>query len=264
MKDFFGRELSYARISVTDRCNYRCRYCMPEDGIKWIPHDRILSYEEIFFLIGILCDLGVEKIRFTGGEPLIRKGMIRFLEKVAASFPGLRIALTTNGSTLAQYAPSLARMGLECVNVSLDTLDAEKFSVMTRGASLEPVLDGIDALTSLVSQTETEVKIKIKINSVLIRGFNDDSMIEQLADFAFKKGILLRFIEFMPFHSSLWSAEMFTPFPEALARLPGCAGRWTKDQTGAESPAGPARYYVNTATGQRIGVISAVSGHFCG
>ena len=262
MIDFFGRELNYARISVTDRCNYRCRYCMPEEGVEWIPHDKILSYEDILFLVGILCCFGVKKIRFTGGEPLIRKGMVSFLEEVTASFPGLQIALTTNGSTLMRDSPLLARMGLKSINISLDTLHSEKFSTMTRGATLQSVLDGIDTLISLVSRSKTEVKM----NSVLIRGFNDDDMIEQLTDFAFKKGILLRFIEFMPFYSNLWSTEIFMPFPEIfdrLARLPGHAGHWTEEQPGENLSIGPARYYVNSVSGQRIGVISAVSRHFC-
>jgi len=236
---------------------------MPGQGVEWIPHDRILTYEEIFFLVGVLCELGVKKIRFTGGEPLIRRGMIQFLEKATASFPALKIALTTNGSMLARDSTPLARMGLTSVNISLDTLDAEKFSSMTRGALLQPVLDGIDALTSLVSRDKTE----IKINAVLMRDLNDDDMIEQLTDYAFQKGILLRFIEFMPLNSNLWSKEMFVPFSEVLARLAqlsGNSGQWTEDETKENSSSGPARYYVNATTGQRIGVISAVSRHFCG
>jgi cyclic pyranopterin phosphate synthase len=164
---------------------------------------------------------------------------------------------------LTQYAEPLARIGLSSINISLDTLDAEKFSDMTHGAELSPVLDGIDALISLVSRAKTSVKI----NAVLLRGFNDNDVIGRLADFAFNKDILLRFIEFMPLHSNLWSAEMFMPFSEALERLPGGADRWVEDQTGENTPntpAGPARYYVNAITGQRIGVISAVSQHFCG
>ena len=259
MRDFFGRELSYVRISVTDRCDYRCRYCMPGEGVEWIPHDRILSYEEILFLTGILCGLGVKKIRFTGGEPLVRKGMIKFLEKVTASFPALQVALTTNGSTLTQDAPYLARIGLASVNISLDTLDAGKFTSMTRGAALKPVLDGIDSLTALVSHAQTV----IKMNTVLMRSFNDDGMIAQLTDFAFKNRILLRFIEFMPLTSNIWSTEMFMPFSEALVQLPGGASNWAEDKTGKNLSAGPARYYVSAVTGQRVGVITAVSQHFC-
>jgi len=236
---------------------------MPEEGVEWIPHGSILTYEEIFFLIRILCEFGVKKIRFTGGEPLIRKGMIQFLEKVTASFPGLQVALTTNGSTLTQYAPSLARMELTSINISLDTLDAGKFSAITRGALLEPVLEGIDALASLVSRDKTE----IKINTVLVRGFNDDDMVTQLTDYAFKKGIILRFIEFMPLNSNLWSTEMYVPFSEVFTRLTLLSensDQWTEEKIEENPSSGPARYYVNTATGQRIGVISAVSRHFCG
>jgi len=217
-----------------------------------------MSYEEILFLVGILCDLGVKKVRFTGGEPMIRKGMIQFLEKVTASFPSLAVTLTTNGSTLTRDAPLLARISLTSINISLDTLDGEKFFAMTRGAELQPVLDGIDILTSLISH-DTEVKV----NAVLIRGFNDGDMVERLADFAYNKNILLRFIEFMPLDSSLWSADMYVPFSDVLKRLV-CGGSWAEDQAERVASAGPARYYVNAVTGQRIGVISAVSQHFCG
>ena len=261
MKDFFGRSLSYARISVTDRCNYRCRYCMPEEGVEWIPHDKVLSYEDILCLMGILSDFGIKKVRFTGGEPLVRKGMPQFLREVTTSFPKIQVALTTNGSTLTRDAPLLADIGLASINISLDTLDAENFSLMTRGAALQPVLDGIDSLIPLVSHAKT----KIKMNSVLMRGFNDGGMTEQLVSFAFERGLLLRFIEFMPFHSNLWSEGMFMPFSEALARL-NEHGSWTEDKSELSqenSLSGPASYYVNAVSGQKIGVISAISRHFC-
>ena len=259
MKDFFGRSLSYARISVTDRCNYRCRYCMPEEGVEWIPHDKVLSYEDILYLLGILSDFGIKKIRFTGGEPLVRKGMVQFLREVVTSFPEFQIALTTNGSTLMRDSQLLAGIGLASINISLDTLDVEKFSAMTRGAALQSVLDGIDSLIPIVLHAKT----KIKMNSVLMRGFNDGGMISQLADFAFKRGILLRFIEFMPFHSNFWSADMFMPFSEALALL-NKTGCWAEDEDSPKDAlSGPARYYINAVTGQRIGVISAISKHFC-
>jgi len=238
---------------------------MPEEGVEWIPHDKVLSYEDILYLLGILSDFGIKKIRFTGGEPLVRKGMVQFLREVVTSFPEFQIALTTNGSTLMRDSQLLAGIGLASINISLDTLDVEKFSAMTRGAALQSVLDGIDSLIPIVLHAKT----KIKMNSVLMRGFNDGGMISQLADFAFKRGILLRFIEFMPFHSNFWSPDMFIPFSEALAQLNGGTSRWSEDEAeGKEGnkknlSAGPARYYVNSATGQRIGVISAVSRHFC-
>ncbi|MDR1873761.1 MAG: GTP 3',8-cyclase MoaA [Synergistaceae bacterium] len=258
LTDFFGRKLNYVRISVTDRCNYRCRYCMPKDGVEWIPHDRIMTYEDIFFLIRVLRELGVEKARFTGGEPLVRRGMVSFLSDVRASFPGLRVALTTNGSTLSLHAPELVRMGLSSINVSLDTLDAEKFAFMTRGASLGTVLGGLEAL---LDAGALSAGTDVKMNAVLIRGFNDGEA-GGLIDFARRLGIVLRFIEFMPLDRTLWSEESFIPFHEILTGLPD-ASEWRPEASGPVAPAGPARYYVNGVTGQRIGVIAAVSEHFC-
>jgi len=233
---------------------------MPEEGVEWIPHDNVLSYEDILYLLEILSGFGIKKIRFTGGEPLVRKGMVQFLKEAITSFPEFQIALTTNGSTLTRDSPLLASIGLTSINISLDTLDAGKFSAMTRGAALQPVIDGIDYLVPLASHAKT----KIKMNSVLMRGFNDGEMIGQLAGFASKRGMLLRFIEFMPFHSNFWSADMFMPFSEALALL-NKTGRWAEDVNSPhrDSLSGPARYYINVDTGQRIGVISAISKHFC-
>lgn len=258
LKDFFGRELNYVRISVTDRCNYRCRYCMPEEGVEWIPHDRIMSYEDIFFLIRVLHDLGVGKVRFTGGEPLVRKGMVPFLAKVCATLPGLRTALTTNGSTLSRYAADLVRMRLSAVNISLDTLNAEKFAAMTRGGSPGEVLDGIDAL---LGAGALEAGMSVKMNAVLIRGFNDGDA-KALIDFAGSRGIVLRFIEFMPLDRNVWSEGSFVPFREVLDKLPD-ASMWRPETENPGRFAGPARYYVHSLTGQRIGVITAVSQHFC-
>jgi cyclic pyranopterin phosphate synthase len=234
---------------------------MPEGGVEWIPHEKILSYENLFFLIEYLQKVGVKKVRFTGGEPLVRKGMIPFLEKICASFPKLEIALTTNGSTLAQYALPLAHMGLSSLNVSLDTLDAEKFAFMTRGGSLQTILDGLDMLTAVL-KTRIDPPMQVKINTVLVRGFNDDS-VKEMADFAFRRGIILRFIEYMPLDKRVWSEREFVPFTEALNRLSSGASSWREEKLGKETAPGPASYYVNTATGQYVGVISAVSKHFC-
>jgi cyclic pyranopterin phosphate synthase len=292
LKDAFGRELCYVRLSVTDRCNFRCRYCMPEEGVEWVPHEKILSYEDMLFLIEILRGLGVKKVRFTGGEPLVRRGMVSFLEKARTSFPELEIALTTNGSTLTRDAPFLASMGLSDINVSLDTLNPDKFAFMTRGGELRSVLDGIDALISALTARASTTRVstvqvpatQVKVNAVSIRGFNDDS-IADLTRFAFQRGITLRFIEFMPMNPALWSPDDFMPFSEIVSRLPFVwnASEWQEkfekekiekeNEEGAElspsflpslsSLSGPARYYVNSVTGQRVGVISAVSQHFC-
>ena len=259
MQDLFGRELNYVRISVTDRCNYRCRYCMPKSGVKRIPHEDVLTYEEIFFLMEILQELGVKKIRFTGGEPLVRKGMLPFLEKACAFFPQLSICLTTNGSTLSQYALPLAQMRLSSINISLDTLNDSKFSYMTRGAPLSTVLNGIN---ELCSEVRFEMGTQIKINTVLLRGFNDDAA-EDLIEYAKSQGATLRFIEFMPLDKTVWSEESFVPFAEVLKKLPETEC-WQKEEQGTErASSGPARYYVHSFSGQRIGVISAVSQHFC-
>jgi cyclic pyranopterin phosphate synthase len=231
---------------------------MPESGVERVPHEKIMTFEDVFFLIRVLRDLGVGKARFTGGEPLVRRGLVPFLSSLCASFPGLRVALTTNGSMLSACAPELVRMGLSSINVSLDTLDPEKFAAMTRGASLKGVLDGIDAL---LDAGALSAGMSVKMNVVLIRGFNDKDA-GRLIDFAGERGILLRFIEFMPLDRSVWSGESFVPFREVLNALPD-ASEWRSEASGPVEFAGPARYCVNGNTGQRIGVITAVSQHFC-
>ncbi len=137
LKDSFGRRLNYIRISITDRCNLRCIYCMPPEGVERIPHDSILSYEEIVFLVGILQDLGIEKVRFTGGEPLVRKGFFPFLETLQKSVQGIRTVLTTNGTLLAHFIDELSVSGISGVNVSLDTLDDTLFRTITRLANFK-------------------------------------------------------------------------------------------------------------------------------
>lgn len=256
--DAFARNLNYVRISVTDRCNYRCRYCMPESGVEWIAHDKILSYEDIFFLIEILKSSGVKKIRFTGGEPLVRKGIIPFLEKVSAAYPELQIALTTNGLSLERHAERLSLMGLSSINVSLDTLNPRKYAFMTRGGVLQGVLNGLEALAAFRKNC---VDTELKMNAVLIRSFNDDEA-DGLIEYARRKGMLLRFIEFMPLDDGVWREESFIPFCEVLSGLTN-SERWRPDNRGGDNSAGPARYYVNEVTGQRLGIISAVSQHFC-
>lgn len=256
MKDSFGRILSYVRISVTDRCNLRCVYCMPPGGVPWIPHEQIMSYESILFLCGVLQDLGVQKIRFTGGEPFVRKGFVHFLGDVRKNFPSLKIALTTNGTSLAKWAKQVAGLRLESVNISLDTLDHGKFRAVTRGGDLQDVLRGIDALR------ETG-QVPIKVNMVVMRDYNLEE-VPSLTEFTREKGLLLRFIEFMPLDSDVWAPPSFVPAEEILSLLPGKEG-WTPlppDQ-GAKNICGPARKYLSERRGQIIGVISAVSNHFC-
>ena len=256
IKDPFGRILDYVRISVTDRCNFRCTYCMPEDGVEWIPHEKVMSYEDIHFLIGLLRELGVRRIRFTGGEPFVRKGFPAFLESVRVAHPDLMVAVTTNGSLVEPWAKKIAALGLDSINISLDTLNPEKFRGTTRRGNLAKVLAGLDALRDKGVHP-------IKLNTVVMDGFNFDE-ISSLTAFARSKGAIQRFIEFMPLDGDVWSKAKFVPAEKILSALPD-SENWKElhGPSGGGKAAGPARYYQHGATGQKVGIISAVSDHFC-
>ncbi len=259
MMGSYSRRLDYVRISVTDRCNYRCLYCMPEEGVECIRHEDILTYEEILVLCRVLNEMGVRKIRLTGGEPMVRKGLLPFLERLTRELPTLHVALTTNGSFLSSTADDLARIPLSGLNVSLDTMDPDKFRLLTRRGSLNEVTEGIRKVRSGSS-------IPIKINTVLIKGFNDGE-IPALLDFCGSCGAVLRLIEFMPLDDSVWSREQFVSADEILEKIPD-KELWIPE-TGPRKdpnhgvPEGPARYLVNLRTRQRLGIIAAVSHHFC-
>ena len=257
IRDVCGRRIDYARISVTDRCNFRCVYCMPHDGVPPLAHDEIMRYEDIIFLCQALSDLGVRKIRFTGGEPLVRKGIVPFLGAFKASFPDISASLTTNASLLGRYARELASVGLSGINISLDTLDPEKFRFVTRTGDMAQAMDGISA--ALASGIPN-----IKTNTVPIRGFNDDEL-PLILSFAWENGLLPRLIEFMPIGEDVWRKEMFIGEEEilsALVRHFGALTPQTPDQSAGALPLGPARYY-RDAKGRDVGVIAAVSSHFC-
>lgn len=256
IKDPFGRILDYVRISMTDRCNFRCVYCMPEDGVKWIPHEKVMTYEDIYFLVGLFTEMGVKRIRFTGGEPFVRKGFISFLESIKAGYPELKAAVTTNGSLVAPLADRIAALGLDSINISLDTLDPGKFRETTRRGNLVKVLAGVDALRDRGVRP-------IKVNTVVMDGFNFNE-IASLVAFAGARGIVQRFIEFMPLDGDVWSKAQFVPAEKILSALPDSLN-WKRvpESAGEEEPCGPSRYYQNILTGQKVGVISAVSNHFC-
>lgn len=241
------------RISVTDRCNFRCRYCMPAQGVEWIPHDRIMRYEEIQLLVGMLTQLGVKKIRLTGGEPFVRKDISQFLRTLRRSFPELSLAVTTNASLLCKYIDDIKDLNIN-LNVSLDTLDPEKFKYITRIGSLDDVLKGISMWS--------ELNLPFKINTVLIKGFNEDE-IQPLLEFARKMGGVLRFIEFMPLDQSVWAQDSFIPAPTIIKDLILSFGDWKEIESKPSDTDGPARYFMDLKTGQKIGVIAAVSHHFC-
>ena len=251
--DDFGRNLNYVRISVTDRCNYRCKYCMPPEGVEFLDHSEIMRYEEITFLCRVLWELGVRKVRFTGGEPLVRRGLVSFLKDLNKEFPEMKTALTTNGSLLGQFADQLAGASLHSLNISLDTLDPVKFADVTRLGDLDTVISGIRAAV--------KAKIRnIKLNTVLIRGFNDKEIADLIA-FAKREKVLLRLIEFMPLEDDVWNEEAFISGEEILKMLPE-GDSWKAERPDSEQ-AGPAKYYRNEKTGDSIGIITAVSNHFC-
>jgi cyclic pyranopterin phosphate synthase len=250
--DSYGRKLDYVRISVTDRCNFRCTYCMPPEGVECIPHSEILRYEDIKFLCSVLADLGVNKIRITGGEPLVRRGLVSFLKELRLAMPAMKIALTTNGSLLAENATGLFESGINSLNISLDTIDAEKFSQITRGGNLQNVIKGIDSVIN--SGIEN-----IKLNTVLIKGFND-SEIDNILEFANSRNIIPRLIEFMPLEKGIWSNDSFISAMDVLKCISD-GGAWHLFE--GKYGYGPADYYKNDKSGRIIGVITAVSQHFC-
>ncbi len=252
--DSFGRVIDNIRISVTDRCNFRCRYCMPEAGMIWLDHAEILTYEEIERLVRILVGMGISKARLTGGEPLMRKELPSLVQRLAG-IEGLNdIALTTNGHFLAEQAGSLARAGLRRINVSLDSLDPATFEAMARRNYLDRVLAGIEAAHECGLGP-------LKLNVVLIRGVNDGE-IAGFAQLARTRPFVVRFIEFMPIGSDDgWSNDRVVTTAEVLARL-GRLGYETVP-VGGDGTHPADRYRFADGEGE-IGFISSVSQPFCG
>ncbi len=249
MKDTLGRKINYLRVSITDLCNLRCKYCMPEEGVEKVCHNQILSLEETFQVIKASVELGVNKIRLTGGEPLIRKGVINLVNQIA-SLPGVDdLALTTNGLLLKKYARDLKNAGLNRVNISLDTLNEEKFKQITRGGSLKLVLEGIEAAKEVGL-------LPIKLNTVVIGGFNDDE-IERFAQLTME-GIEVRFIELMPIGQAAdWAKSNFISNDAVKDKIKDLTPVYNEDISS------PAKYYkLPNATG-KIGFINPISNHFC-
>jgi cyclic pyranopterin phosphate synthase len=209
--DTFGRVADDLRVSVTDRCNFRCAYCMPPEGMNWLPRSEILSYEEIDRLVGIFLSLGVRTVRLTGGEPLVRRDLTTLVSMLAArGVPDL--SLTTNGVLLADLAAPLARAGLRRINVSVDSLLRHRFAEMTRRDALDQVMEGLRA-------AERAGLEPIKLNCVVIRGSNDDEVVD-FARFARETGYEIRFIEFMPLDAQGgWSRDAVVPSHEVRARI---------------------------------------------
>ncbi|TFH60936.1 MAG: GTP 3',8-cyclase MoaA [Gemmatimonadales bacterium] len=254
MVDSFGRRVEYLRISVTDKCNLRCVYCMPEEGLPWLRREELLSYEEIQSIVGLLAPMGLQRVRLTGGEPLVRKDLPRLVDLIA-SVPGIRdLAISTNGVLLQDLAGPLKEAGATRVNISLDSFRKDRVDALARRpGTFEKVLAGLEA----ADQAGLE---PIKINVVLIRGKNDD----EIADFAEATRTRpwhVRFIEIMPTTSNLdLSADYFFSCQEALVRLREVGE--LEPVTGPEGN-GPATYYQYPDAPGTVGVITPMSHNFC-
>ncbi|HXG37431.1 MAG TPA: GTP 3',8-cyclase MoaA [Bacteroidota bacterium] len=254
LRDSFGRVINNLRISVTDRCNFRCRYCMPEEGMVWLNKSELLSYEEIERLVKLFAQLGITKIRLTGGEPLMRKDLHRLVAKLSA-IPQIRdLALTTNGYFLAEQAALLSQAGLRRLNISLDSLDAGRFEQMTRRSHFDRVWKGIEAVEALGLRP-------IKLNAVLIRGVNDDEVVN-FAHLVRTRPFIVRFIEFMPIGlDDGWTPEKVVPTFEIIERIErGIGIKLIPVERHGDQPAD--RYRFEDGVGE-IGFISSVSEPFC-
>jgi len=254
--DNFSRRIRYLRISVTDRCNYRCSYCMPESlgsQIQFESRRELLSFEELERIVAVFARLGVRKLRLTGGEPTVRKGIVELTARLAAIAGIEQIVMTSNGHLLPELAAPLARAGVSAINISLDTLDAAKFRALTGRGDLARVLEGLDAARS--------AGMRVKTNAVALRDVNADEVVA-LAEYAWARGAVPRFIEHMPMSDgALYDAEAELPAREIRALLEAAHGPLAPAQP-ASPDAGPARYW-RVASGHEVGIISAMTEHFC-
>lgn len=254
VQDHFGRKIEYLRLSVTDRCNLRCRYCMPESGVADLSHGAVLRYEELLRVTAAACRLGISKIRVTGGEPLVRRGIVDFIGRLAALPEKPEITLTTNGLLLAEQAEALKGAGLSRVNVSLDTLRPERFKELTRRPGLEQVLAGIEA-------AEKVGMLPIKINVIPFTGFNEDEIVD-FARLTLNHPWDVRFIEFMPISADLdYASRDGLPISEVGRRLRTLG---ELEAISYQPGSGPAHMYRLPGAKGRVGLIPSVSGHFCG
>ena len=246
MRDSFGREITYMRVSVTDLCNLRCCYCMPAEGVIKKQHSEMMTEDETIQAIEAASELGIKKIRITGGEPLVKKNIISICRR-AAAVPGIEeVALTTNGTLLSELARPLCDTGIRRLNISLDTLNPEKYAAITRGGSLNDALRGVDAARS--------AGFRLKLNAVMLRGFNDDE-IPRLADITRKWNVDMRFIELMPMpDTSGFIRNSLMTTGEAIQLLPGL------DPLPVD---GVARMYQFRGVPGRVGFISPMSDAFC-
>lgn len=256
--DGFSRRINYLRVSLTDRCNYRCTYCMPEHGMVFMPRAELLTFEEIERVLRVFTGLGVQRVRLTGGEPTVRANVVELVARLSRLTTRrgdpLELVMTSNGHRLGELAAPLAEAGLREVNISIDTLDAQLFRALTRRGEIAAVIAGIDAARA--------AGLRVKLNAVALRGVNDGE-IAPLCAFAWERGVVPRFIEHMPMSDGqiydvakqLTAAEIRAAVADAFGELAPASGR---------EATGPARYWTAGADpARRFGIISAMSEHFC-
>ena len=249
MIDQYGRKITYMRLSVTDKCNLRCRYCMPEEGVCLKEHKEMLTEDEMITAVEAAASLGVKKLRITGGEPLVKRNIVSICRRAALVEGIEEVCLTTNGIYLPKLAEPLKAAGVQRINLSLDTLDPEKYAYITRRGTLEGFMAGLNAAL------EAGFK-KVKINAVLIGGFNDDE-IPRLAELTRQYPVDMRFIEMMPMYDSGdFKEAAFVPNARVLEMLP--------DAVAVEADGGVAKLYRLPGAQGNIGLISPLNAHFCG
>ena len=246
MKDNFGRDIYYLRLSVTDKCNLRCIYCMPETGIKKLGHDDVLSVDEIAEIVKATAACGITKVRVTGGEPLVRRGIVEICKRISETEGINEVCLTTNGILIPQFAKELKSAGVNRLNISLDSLDRATYSEITRSDSLD------DALAGVTEALETG--FNVKVNAVLIGGINDNEILE-LLDLTRKYKVNVRFIEIMPIgECANWAKSRFISAQNVLRLAPGLC------ETGTD---GVTKQYMLPGGLGSVGLISPISSHFC-
>ncbi|MFQ5905266.1 MAG: GTP 3',8-cyclase MoaA [bacterium] len=249
--DSCGREIDYLRLSVTDRCNLNCIYCSPKE-VHWHRRGEILSYEEMVTLIDITASMGVKRVRLTGGEPLLRRDFVSFIEKIASLGRGLDLSLTTNGILLPEMAADVFRAGLGRINISLDTLDEEKYGEITGADALQRVLHGIEVALGVGFDP-------LKLNVVVVKGLNDDE-VDSFVKMAESKPVTVRFIEFMPGGVAQWDRSRLIPSSVILERLRRDCGLTRKEKGNG---GGPSVDYSSPRMAGRIGFISSVTEPSC-
>jgi cyclic pyranopterin phosphate synthase len=252
--DSFGRVASDLRVSVTDRCNLRCSYCMPAEGLDWLPKPELLTFEELSRVISVAVGLGITSVRLTGGEPLLRRGLPELVRQIASLTPRPSIAMTTNGLGLDRLALPLREAGLDRVNVSLDTIDRDVFTRLTRRDRLDDVVAGLAAASEAGLAP-------VKVNAVAMRGVNDQGVAD-LLQWCLERGYQLRFIEQMPLDAQhAWQRSTMVTQEEILARL---GERFTLTPTPQDRGSAPAQTWLVDGGPAIVGVIASVSQPFCG